>query len=254
MRTPSDLYRFHCENLRQVGVGLDRTALQLRRAISSADAITEASLLRLYALLLGSWAECRLKKVLYEPTGFNDIERGDIRRLDSQIDRWIGAVERAFRKRFGVSKAPLDPSTLPFAAAARFREANVLLNDQLRPVIELRNKFAHGQWAYLLTNDEEEVSSAQMANFKRENFLSLQIKRDLIAYLAAVVNDLVVSSAFDRDFDYHHKLIGYAQQRLSIQRYEDYCSRIRARRKRPGLRIGCATEDTKEDGAEPDVR
>ena len=46
---------------------------------------------------------------------------------------------------------------------------NSLLEAELRPVIELRNKFAHGQWSYILTNDEEDVNSKQMASFVGKN-------------------------------------------------------------------------------------
>jgi hypothetical protein len=229
MRTQAELYRFHCANLREVTRGLERVEPNARRAISSRDEATLHALIRLYALLLGAWAECRLKKLLYEPSGFDAAERTRIRALPDQHSRWNVTVEIAFRKRFNLPHAAISSTTIPFTAAARYSECQLLLQDQLRPVIELRNKFAHGQWAYLLNNNEDDVSTAQMGAFKQENLMTLQCKRDLINHLAALINDLVVSVAFDRDFDAHYVRIAHTRSRLSTQAYSDYANRLRAR-------------------------
>jgi hypothetical protein len=229
MATEQDLYRFHCENLRHVSRGMDRIQLTIRRAISSSDDLTTESLVRLYALLVGTWAECRLKKALYEPSGFDAAARNLILSAQTQHDCWKATVEAAFRKRFKVAAATLDKNSIPFTAAARYAEALELLETELRPIIELRNKLAHGQWRYLLTNDGTDVSTTQMAAFARENFLTLQYKRDLLAHLASLINDLVVSVAFDRDFDDHHRLITYTQNRLRRQKYQNYVAKLRAR-------------------------
>ena len=225
MRSQSDLYRFHCENLRRVSTGVDRIASASRRAIATSDSTTLESLIRLYALLVGTWAECRLKKLLYEPSA----DRAVIRGVMPQYDKWCMTVELAFRKHYDVKRAALNSSSLPFTAAARYAESLDLLKTELRPLIELRNSFAHGQWAYFLTNDEEEVNTDRMSAFKKENLLTLQYKRDLLTHLADLVNDLVVSKAFDRDFDFHHKLIAHARDRLAKQEYSAYEVRLRDR-------------------------
>jgi hypothetical protein len=232
MRTTEDIYRFHCENLRQVSLGMGRVERSTRRAVAQNDEPTVHALTRLYALLLGTWSECRLKKLLYEKGGFSDDERTTIRSIAHQHGRWIRAVEIAFRKRFKVPNAVLTPPAIPFTAAARYTECQRLLRDDLRPVIELRNKFAHGQWVYLLNNEEDDISTAQMASFKKENFMTLQFKRDLINHLASVINDLVISMAFDRDFDAHYRFIADARTRLETHDYNSYATRLRARHAR----------------------
>lgn len=226
MRTRAELYKFHCENLRQVSRGIARVELAARRAIATNDDLTLFALIRLHALLLGTCAECRLKKLLYEASGFSDDDQLQIRAIDNQHQRWMAAVERAFRKRFKLPHAAISATTIPFTAAARYAECQRLLEDELRPVIELRNKFAHGQWAYLLNNSEDDVSTAQIAAFKNENLLTLQLKRALIDDLARVINDLIVSVAFDRDFDTHYKRIAHTSMRLKRQDYSDYVNRL----------------------------
>jgi hypothetical protein len=56
----------------------------------------------------------------------------------------------------------------------------------------VRNRLAHGQWMYLLNNDNTDVSPTYMASVKRENLLSLQFKKSLMGYVSNAIHDLVV--------------------------------------------------------------
>jgi hypothetical protein len=230
MRTRSELYQFHCENLREVSRGIERIQLAARHAIAVQDDYTLSALIRLHGLLLGTWAECRLKKLLYEKSGFTDSERTQIRTMENQYQRWTKTVDLAFRKHFDLSDAAINATTIPFSAAARHAECLRLLKDELRPVIELRNKLAHGQWVYLLNSSEDEVNASQIAALKKENLLTLQFKRDLIDHIAKLINDLVVSVSFDRDFDTHYRQIADTSARLKTQNYANYAVRLQQRR------------------------
>lgn len=106
---------------------------------------------------------------------------------------------------------------------------NSLLEAELRPVIELRNKFAHGQWSYILTNDEEDVNSKQMASFVGENLMSLQFKRDILKHVAALITDLVTARSFERDFDKHYDLIELARLNLKNRNYASYVIHLKDR-------------------------
>lgn len=65
MKTPDKLYKFHVANLREVDRAMEKIARSLRLAIKTEDDLTTSAFMRLYALLLGAWAECRLRKLLY---------------------------------------------------------------------------------------------------------------------------------------------------------------------------------------------
>ncbi len=65
MKPPRKLCRFHVANLRSVDATIDRVARILRDSIAKQDEQTTHSFVRLYALLLAVWAECRLCKLLY---------------------------------------------------------------------------------------------------------------------------------------------------------------------------------------------
>jgi hypothetical protein len=233
MQPPEVLYRFHVENFRAVDRSLGQVGRLLRKSVSEGDGRTESVLVRLYALLLGAWAECRLRKLLYERQGYKDVERDAIVTKDTLLDQWVTTVELAFRRHYSVVRAPLSEATLPHSAHARYRALLELLDQDLRPIIELRNRLAHGQWMYLLNNDNTDVSPTYMTAVKRENPLSLQFKKSLMGYVSNVIHDLVVSKpAFERDFDLHYRHIEETRRNLHTRDYSVYRAQMQEKYKR----------------------
>lgn len=223
MKTPEKLYEFHVANLHAIETALDKVALMLRDAISRNDNKVIESFMRLYALLLAAWAECRLRKLLYEPNGFTDTERSQIKGKGKQIERWLATIEVAFRKHYTIPNAVLSGATLPHSAWARYESVIQLVDADLRPIIELRNKLAHGQWVHPLNDEENDVAQKQTNVLRNENLLSLQFKKSLISSLSDIVNDLVVSlPTFERDFDYHYHLIVQTRRNLKTRSYTAY--------------------------------
>jgi len=226
MKTPEKLYEFHVANLHAIEIALDKVALTLREAIAKNDFKMIASFMRLFALLLASWAECRLNKLLFEPKGFTESERSGITAKGIQIERWLAAIDTAFRKHYNIPNAVLSFATLPHSAWSRYESVVQLVNIDLRPIIELRNKLAHGQWAFPLNDDGNDVAQAQMDALRVENLLSLQFKKSLISSLSGIVNDLVVSRpAFERDFDQHYQLIVQTKRNLVKRSYTTYANK-----------------------------
>jgi len=190
MKPPEKLYEFHVKNLRGIEDAIDRVSRSTRAAISQGDDYTVSAFVRLQALLVGVWSECRLRKLLYEPMGFTEYERDTIALKPSQLTKWEAAVELGFRGQYSVPRAALSDSTLSHAAHSRYTTLVSLLNDDLRSIIELRNTLAHGQWAYPLNSDETDVAQEQMDALRTENLPSLQFKKTLLSYLADAVHDL----------------------------------------------------------------
>ena len=207
----------------------------LHLAIGRSHRRTVSAYTRLFALLLGTWAECRLQKVLYEPgrQAFTDSERSIIRGSQSQFDRWTSSIDLAFRKQYAISSGALHPPQMPATAYYRYSAIIDALDQDLRPVIELRNKLAHGQWLYTLTNDELDISVAQMHAVRHENSLTLKLKQNLLGHLADVINDLVVSPpTFDRDFDDRFRGIESARIELRRADYHAYERQLKDRYRR----------------------
>ncbi len=225
-----DLYRFHVANVRSVRAALDQVARLARRAIAREDEATLIPLVRLYGLLLGTWAECRLRKVLYEDRGLNDSERVAVLGVDQQYERWTLALELSMRRHYGVPKAELVPPVVPHSAYSRYAALLNMLEKDLRPIIELRNRLAHGQWVYAFTTDEQSISAEQMRALNTENLFSLQTKLIMLEGLASIVHDLVISkTTFERDFDTHFRAVEQAKINLSTRPYSSYVGQLKHR-------------------------
>jgi len=226
--SPHSLYRYHVENLRAIDVALKKIALSLRRAIAVDNQKEIYAFTQVYALLLGAWAEVRLNKLLYEPNGFNDDERRQISQCNTLLERWEQTVEIAFRKQFGVIKAPLSEKTLPYTAYARFQAIMQMLGQDLRAVIELRNRLAHGQFMYAFNSEGSNISQIHTGMLRQANLLGLQFKKKLLSQLADIIHDLVVSlPTFERDFDVHYKAIVQTRQNLRTRDYNAWAQQLR---------------------------
>lgn len=220
--TSEDLYKVHVQNLRSVRAGLDQVERALRAALSRQDFASSTTLLRLLLLLIGSWAECRLKKLLYEPNGFNDQQRTIISGEQSQIDSWRKAVEIGFRSRYARPNATL-PAALPATPRLRYTALLDAINSDLKPIIEMRNALAHGQWERPLNSIGTEIANHMIAALKAENALSAHFKLTILEALAGTLHDLVAgNAAFERDFDHHFVVLENARRNLARRSYSDW--------------------------------
>ena len=227
----SKLYKYHVANLRSIEIAIKNVALSTRRAIAEENQYATDSFIRLYSFLLGAWAETRLNKLLFEPNGFLDAERQLILSPPTQLENWQKAVEIAFRKQYKVPSAQLIESTLPFTAFARYSVISDILDKDLRSVIEIRNKLAHGQWIYPLNSNGIDVEADKFKLLKFENLPSLQYKLSLISSIADIIHDLIISVAtFERDFDSHYKQITTTRNNLKNRKYSEYANKLIVKR------------------------
>lgn len=232
MKPPQKLYQFHTRNLQAIDEGLTTVLGSARAAIAQNRQQTISTHIRLYAFLMGAWTECRLLKLLFEPNAFSGSDRSRILQLNA-LERWTEVVETAFRRHFSISAAPLRPPALPATAFARMNLLRDVLENDLRSVITLRNKLAHGQWVYPLNEALDDIAQAQMDALRSENILSLKQKSNLVNYVCDSIHDLVVSRpTFDRDFDDHFRCIEQTRVNIAHKSYELWAAQIRLRSQR----------------------
>ena len=236
-------YKVHVENLRAIDLAQDRIRRDLLSCLSRNDMVTADALLKTSLLLVGVWAECRLKKLLHEVAGFTDGERTSIYEKKSQIDQWQAALDLGFRKRYNVKKAKLSLSSLKASGYARYTLLSEILEKDLRPVIEMRNTLAHGQWARPLNSSETEIAANMIVAMKNENALSVTFKLSLIQSMSAIIHDLVSGGpAFERDFDQHFMLITNTKVGLTTRSYGAWAKQLAERRKRGDAKRHAATK------------
>lgn len=216
--TISDLYKAHVQNLRAVDSACTQIFRETKRCLATKQSTAAEALLKTFTLLIGAWSEVRLLKLLHEPNGFSDADRARILGLGTKVDQWKRTLETGFRRRYNVPNAAM--STLPRTAFLRYQELVSLVEHELRPVVEIRNKLAHGQWARTLNNEMTDISQDMMALLNTENALSVNFKKTILDIISRLVNDLVVGGvAFDRDFDNHYRLLEQTRTNLRSRAY-----------------------------------
>lgn len=234
MKTQAQLYKYHCANRGRIESAIKRISLNLRRAVASEDRHTIKAFLPLYGLLIGASAEASLQKILCEPTPFTIGRREHVLESSTHLERWKRLVDAAFRTHFGLNeKTPLDKNTIPLQEFAIYTELVDLLDHELRIIIEIRNKLAHGQWEYPLNEDCTDVLPEKKKLLDRENLVSLELKHSIIDNLLKIIRDLSVSHrTVVRDFPLFYRRIQNARCRLTTVSYDKYKLVLVARRKR----------------------
>lgn len=233
MAAPRDhLYKAHVKNLRAVEVSFERIMRELNGSVARGDEKTTDALTKTTMLLLGAWAENRLRKLTYEPNGFSEHEREMVGAATSQIDSWRKAIELGFRKRYGIPRADLNTS-LPITARSHYQTLIAILDDNLKPIIEVRNKLAHGQWSRTLNNVNDDFSQEMMARISAENALTVKFKKRLLNCLAQLIHDLVAgNAAFERDFDLHFRNLEQAKRDIERRPYSSWLTSMQAKYRR----------------------
>jgi hypothetical protein len=188
----AELYKLHVRNLRAVDVACSQVFRQLKHCLSARQDRAADALLKTFILLVGAWAEVRLLKLLHEKNGFSNGDRASILAVGSKIDQWNRALEIGFRRRYEVPHARLTRRSLPLTVFLRYQEIASIVKDDLRPIIEIRNKLAHGQWTRTLNNDMTDVSEEMMALLNAENALSANFKKQILEKLSRILHDLVI--------------------------------------------------------------
>jgi hypothetical protein len=223
------LYKAHVKNLRAVNTALERVFRELNGSLARGDHITADAFLKTGMLLVGGWAENRLRKLTYEPNGFSTAEQTAIRGSNSQLDAWKVALELGFRKRYAVPNAQLL-TTLPITARSYYQTLSGVIENELKPIIEARNKLAHGQWSRALNSENDDFSPIHMALINGENAHTVKCKMRILESLARLIHDLVAGNhAFERDFDDHFRNLENAKRDISTRSYDDWLQSMQAK-------------------------
>lgn len=222
-------FRKHSANLKAVTAALVQIERAHKRAIREADQPSELATRKIHTLLLGVYAEARLRKIIEDPTGFNDRERELIWLEKRQDKRWLSTVDFAARRHYGVLAHQSLNEVLSIVALARVEDVSAILRRDLAPVITDRNRIAHGQWVWQLKSRSENQFTVDQSNFDY-NYVALRARFRLLDLIGRLVNVLCVSEpTFDRDFSSLMQKIDEVKKDLDGSNYSTFASQLRAR-------------------------
>lgn len=159
-------------------------------------------------LLVTIKAEARLMKLLYLPYGFTEQERARIAGERTTYERWLAALDAGYRKGFKIKSADKIVHKVNHDNYARYQSIRAVFQDQLQPMITMRNKLAHGQWARPLNSDNTSVEPDYCKIIKTENCLTLMQRDKAIEGIANILEDLIESpAAYEKRFNQHYRAV-----------------------------------------------
>jgi hypothetical protein len=224
-------YRRASENLREIRKGLRQAERGHKEAIRHGDEPAIDFCRRIHLLMVGLVAEASLRKIIADPAGFNEKERGLLLR-ESQAARWLRAVEFAFRHHYliplhlEINEGKVDPREVQ-----RHGQIIEVLEGDLEPIITDRNKLAHAQWTWLLNFKETAISGPAPPTL---NYRAIEHRGKAIGAIADLVTDLVVSEpTFKRDFEGHFEEVARQRALFAGPDYQALVHQLRSRRRGP---------------------
>jgi hypothetical protein len=184
----------------------------------------------MHQLMVGMLAEAHLRKIVSDPDGFNPKERRLLSQERSQLDRWLRAVELAFRRHYSIPiHLDINASTSTAVASSQYTNLNSLLRNDLNNVIQDRNKIAHGQWEWFLNNNETALLGHAPLPL---NYLASHRRSAVIKNLAGIIHALVVSErTFQRDYASFYQNITDMQSKINGADYPAFTLSLRTRRR-----------------------
>lgn len=212
------------ENSRSVEQGVVQAERAHKEAIRSNHRPAIDLQARVHMLLVGLMAEARLRRTLFDPAGFNSLERSLIMHDPSQLGRWKAAVTYSFRRHY-VIPVHLDVATvLTSPGREQYLTLIATLDHDLKPIIEDRNKAAHAQWEWLMNSHETDVTGRAA---RPMNYLQIHRRGLIIHLMDDLVHTLAVSEpTFQRDFDSTYGRLQTLRAGLSGRDYRSWASTL----------------------------
>lgn len=225
---PTSIYDAYRENHLSVSRALTQVERAVNDAIRRGDTPATQALTMTQMLLVAVKAEARLQRLIYTPDWLNDRQRAYVEKAPTRFDRWQRIIEAGFRKRYRKSRrtVPLE-SQLDHDPAARYRTMLQILDQDLREIIETRNKLAHGQWSYGLT-ETGQISPDATKRLRNVNTLALRYQDSIVEDLANAVGDLLLpGKQFDIRFNEHYRKIENSHESLKSMDFEAHVESLK---------------------------
>lgn len=239
-------FKYHQENVLALGEGLDFVMDNIKSGIIQehlAKSTDERKKAKRYVLIQSrilsgltvSWSEEIIKRLFYEPNAFLEIQIQKLHDLNLQ-QKWEFALKVAFCNAYNVSNPNNQPlcngidienqTTISRTARDRFRHIMNLINDELLPAINIRNKVQHGEWIKAFSPPNSLSFSPNLTReINKESIIDLQTKINQFQAIYQLIHDIAAgrnTSTFERDFDRNYKRIESNRNLLRIRTVEKY--------------------------------
>lgn len=226
-------YPEHCENLRLIEGAISSVQRTSRDYISKKDEKNSEIYTKILAYLINCWAEVRIIKLIYEQNAFTESEIIQILnpslnpkkwKNSSLNDKWKNSLKIAYYRSF-------QPTNASQINDIRYSKLLEIIDNQLLPSAEIRNRLAHGQWKFAFTNDLLRINQDLTNKIIDDNILKIQLRYKIFKDLSQIIHDLAVSTpTFERDFNDNFRKIEEKIQQMNNKKYDVYVNTLVSKR------------------------
>lgn len=235
-RKRSIMYINHCENLKILEKAISLIDFNIRNSIKTRNEVAEKIYTRILSTLIVSWLEMRLLKLINEVKDFknslsdkifNDIEKKEILKGNSLLEKWKITLNLSAKKAYNVKLSKNLLNVQDFCGektfSLRYEDLISIIDKEFAPIITIRNKVDHGQIKYAYENTPISFSQDITANINKLNLIQLRNTRTIFKNIANIIHDLTVSKkTFERDYDKYSTIIDNTKSINSSFEYEKY--------------------------------
>lgn len=223
--------KYQCEtkNLQRTKQNFDFFDGLYKRAISEENKIAKNSLLpSLYMI-----ESMIIENFLYQLLNDDRIDSGIVQRVRqrrSLVDKWKELVAGCVSIHYGGNAV----NDLSESLKCKYEELNSNVDEYIGKLVQVRNRFAHGQHIYAFNNKRtalnadttDVINSLTYFEIRRVHEIFKYIMSDLLLYV--VVSD----ASFRNKFDAYHSILTKIKNRFSEEKYDEYESMIVSRYKK----------------------
>jgi hypothetical protein len=160
---------------------------------------------RILSGLLVSLSEEMLKRLLFEPKAFKEQQIIKIYEIRSLAVKWKTVFKIAFCNQF-VKYDQNDPMykrieipeneiSIKKSTREKYKNVMLLLENEIFPMIDLRNKVQHGEWKYAFTPPNSFDYNENLTHeLYKENIRTIQTKLNDIKVIYKMIKDLATFS------------------------------------------------------------
>ncbi|WP_394120320.1 hypothetical protein [Planococcus donghaensis] len=231
------MYKKHCDNLKFLTYSLKELEKQTKNSLKTENELATTLNTNLHSFLTGAWIEVSLYKLIYE-NKFDSIDREIIiPNSNTSLERkWKNALDLAFSKAFSDNFSLQEINSTIFLSKLTdtqlqwYTNIQDFINNDLKDVVSLRNKIAHGQWKHTFNSNMSRVNIDLQREIKNNHYFISKRRLETVKVLVNMINDISMSpKTFARDFDKHYHEILIIKDRYNDIAFKENVENMKAK-------------------------
>ncbi len=198
------------KNKRQVNITITHLNRFHIRALRKDTKLNELKLDNIYAklqlILWISLLEIEFNILLAEKEHLvtNFLKRKNIASR-SETSKWKALITFCFKERYiGKQDRHLNITNIGDTNYHRYNSLITIVDQDLKPFIELRNKLAHGQWAVAFNFNKFDKNQDLTNSIWKLSKRDIMLLKSFVRNLPSLIKLLIISKkTFERDYDKH---------------------------------------------------